>query len=75
MLELTEQQSLALRNGQAVRLRWADFGEDVVVLREGLAEAEGEDDLAVGQMRDDFEDAPLALGGRSVDLSAGHAGG
>ena len=42
---------------------------------EGLAEAEGEDDFAVGQMRDDFADAPLARGGGSIDPCAGEAGG
>jgi hypothetical protein len=43
--------------------------------RESLAEAEGEDNLAVGEMGDDVADAPLAGCGGSVDLSAGEAGG
>jgi hypothetical protein len=42
---------------------------------EGLAEAEGEDDLAVGEVGDDVADAPLAGGGGSVDLSSCEAGG
>ncbi len=42
---------------------------------EGLTEAEGEDDLAVGKVGDDLGDAPFARGGRGADLSCGEAGG
>jgi hypothetical protein len=42
---------------------------------EGLAEAEGEDDLAVGEVGGDVGDAPLAGGGRGVDLGFGEVGG
>jgi hypothetical protein len=40
---------------------------------EGLAEAEGEDDLAVGEVGDDFGDAPFAGRGTGVELGAGEA--
>ena len=42
---------------------------------EGLAEAEGEDDFAVGEVRGDLADAPLAGGRMGGDLGAGEAGG
>ena len=42
---------------------------------EGLAQAEGEDDLAVGEVGDDLANAPLARGGRGVDLLGGEVGG
>ena len=42
---------------------------------EGLAEAEGEDEFAVGEMAEDVADAPLAGGGGLVDLRAGEFGG
>jgi hypothetical protein len=42
---------------------------------ESLAESEGEDDFAVGEVGDDVADAPLARGGGSIDLSAGETGG
>ena len=42
---------------------------------EGLAEAEGEDDLGVGEVGRDFANAPLARGRAGVDLRAGKAGG
>lgn len=38
---------------------------------EGLAEAEGEDHLRVGEVGDDVADAPLAGGGWSVDPRVG----
>jgi len=38
--------------------------------REGLAEAEGEDELAVGEMGGDLADAPLVGRGTGVDLCA-----
>ncbi len=42
--------------------------DDGVLLAEGLAEAEAEDDLAVGEVADDLADAPLAGRGRVIDL-------
>jgi hypothetical protein len=42
---------------------------------EGLAETEGKDDLAVGEVGGDLADAPLAGGGVGVDLGFGEAGG
>ena len=42
---------------------------------EGLAEAEGEDDFAVGEMGDDVADAPLSWGRGCIDLGAGETGG
>ena len=42
---------------------------------EGLAETEGEDDLAVGEVGDDVADAPLAWGRRSINLGTGEIGG
>jgi len=42
---------------------------------ESLAEAEGEDDLAVGEVGDDVADAPLAWGRRSINLGTGEIGG
>ena len=42
---------------------------------EGLAQSEAEYDLAVGQVSDDFADAPLAGSGGIVDLRAAEAGG
>jgi len=42
---------------------------------EGLAETEGEDDFAVGEVRGDLADAPLVGGRLGDDLGAGKAGG
>ena len=42
---------------------------------ESLAEAEGKNDLAVGEVGDDVADAPLAWGRRSIDLGTGEIGG
>jgi hypothetical protein len=42
---------------------------------EGLAEAEGEDNFAVGEMGGDIADAPSARGRGSIDLGAGEIGG
>ena len=36
MIELTEQQRQAVKNGEAVRVSAAELGEDVVLLRAGL---------------------------------------
>jgi hypothetical protein len=41
----------------------------------GLAEAEGEDDFAVGEVGDDVTDAPLTWRGGSIDLGFGETGG
>jgi hypothetical protein len=38
---------------------------------EGLAKAEAEDDFAIGKVRDDFADAPLAGGWRLIELGLG----
>jgi len=42
---------------------------------EGLAETEGEDDFAVGQVGGDLADAPLAWDGVGVDLGGGEVRG
>jgi hypothetical protein len=42
--------------------------DDGVFFAEGLAEAEAKNSLAVGEMSDDFADAPFIWRGRSVDL-------
>jgi hypothetical protein len=42
---------------------------------EGLTEAEGKDDFAVGEVGDDVADAPLAWGGGNIDLGTGEIGG
>ena len=49
--------------------------DDGVLLGEGLAEAEGEDELTVGEVGDDLADAPFAGGRGRVELRAGEAGG
>jgi hypothetical protein len=45
--------------------------DDGVLFAEGLAEAEAEDEFAVGEVGDDLADAPLAGGGRRVGLGGG----
>lgn len=53
-----------------------DDGVGLVELgSESLAEAEGEDDFAVGEVGGYFADAPFARGGTGVDLSVGETGG
>jgi len=42
---------------------------------EGLAETEGEDELAVGEVRGDLADASLARGGAGVDVGGCERGG
>jgi hypothetical protein len=53
--------------------------DDVVGLAEGggqgLTEAEGEDDFAVGEVGGDLADAPFTRGGVSVDLGGGEVCG
>jgi len=42
---------------------------------EGLAETESEDSFGVGEVGDDVRNAPLAGGGRGVELRVGEPGG
>ena len=62
--------------GPGLLVEWLD---DVVGLvgwgGEGLAEAEAEDGFGVGEVGDDVGDAPLAGGGRGVQLRVGETGG
>ena len=61
--------------GPGVLVEGLDDGVGLVKRRgEGLAEAEGEDDLAIGEVGDDVTDAPFAWGWWSIDLSTGEVG-
>lgn len=57
--------------GPDALVKWLDLG---LIFAEGLAEAEAEDDLAVGEVRDDLSDAPLSGRGRVLKLCFGERG-
>ena len=60
MIQLTEEQNQALRNGEPVRLPWPDLGKEVVLLR-------GEDFARIQMLlEDDREKAAWAAVGRKA---------
>jgi len=64
-----------IADGPGVLIKGLDDGVGLVERGgEGLAEAEGKDNLAVGQMGCDIRNAPFAGGGRGIDLPGGQAG-
>jgi hypothetical protein len=66
----------AVARGPGLLVEGLDDGVGLVEMRrESLAEAEGEDDLAVGEVGGDLADAPFARGGAGIDLGVGQACG
>jgi hypothetical protein len=65
MIQLTEDQSQALRNGEPVRLPVAELGEDVVLLR-------GQDFARIQMLLEDDREktAWAALGRKAADRGA-----